>query len=249
MQHARDRGVGGGRHAAAAQDAGVARLQADARGVGGDVGTGLVDDGDHAERHAHARKLDAVVEHALLLHLAQRIGKRHEVLERRGHRLDAPLVEHQAVEQAFLGACLARGVHVAPVRLDDLGDMRAQGCRHRAQRLVALSGAFAPQRARSVPRRLGDLQNLGFDQVVAHMIETSPSIETSARAPAASAGRPTEPLTRTRRARRDAPAGARRDGPAGGCPRASSGRGPPRAPPRRTPPTRVRARTRAPSDP
>src|SRR5213083_1527710 len=43
----------------AAQDAGVARFQAQRRGVGGDVGARFVDDADHAQRHAHPADLDS----------------------------------------------------------------------------------------------------------------------------------------------------------------------------------------------
>ena len=42
---------------AAAQDRGVAGLEAQRAGVGGHVGAALVDDADHAERHAHALEL------------------------------------------------------------------------------------------------------------------------------------------------------------------------------------------------
>ena len=51
-------GVLGG--AAAAQDDGIARLEAEGGRVDGDVGPGLVDDGDHAERHAHPAHVEPV---------------------------------------------------------------------------------------------------------------------------------------------------------------------------------------------
>jgi hypothetical protein len=44
---------------ATAQDGGVAGFQAQRGGVGGDVGPRLVDDADHAQRHAHLADLDA----------------------------------------------------------------------------------------------------------------------------------------------------------------------------------------------
>ena len=108
----RDGGAGLGRQGTAAQHAGVARLQADARSIGSDVGASLVDDGHHAERDRHARQLDAAIERARIEHAAERVGKRHQVLERVGHGHDTPFVEHQAIEQAFLGAGLTRCVHI-----------------------------------------------------------------------------------------------------------------------------------------
>ena len=45
---------------AAAQDRGIARLEAERAGVGGDVGPALIDDADDAERRAHALDVEAV---------------------------------------------------------------------------------------------------------------------------------------------------------------------------------------------
>ena len=62
------------REAAAAQDAGVARLDAQTRGVGGDIGTCLVDHRDDAERHAVLDHAQPVVELASLQDLAEDLG-------------------------------------------------------------------------------------------------------------------------------------------------------------------------------
>ena len=55
-----DREVRAQRARRAAQERGVARLQAEAGGVAGDVGPVLVDDRDDAERHPHPLDLEAV---------------------------------------------------------------------------------------------------------------------------------------------------------------------------------------------
>ena len=55
-----DRGVARPGAGGAAQQHGVAGLQADPGGVGGDVGAGLVDHPDHAERHPHLAQLEPV---------------------------------------------------------------------------------------------------------------------------------------------------------------------------------------------
>ncbi len=81
---------------AAAQDAGVARLDAQRRRVGGHVGARFVDDADHAERHAHLRHLDAGRPRHALRDRADRIGQRRHLLDARGHLLDRALGEASA---------------------------------------------------------------------------------------------------------------------------------------------------------
>ena len=78
--------------AAAAQHDGVARLQAEPGGVDGHVGARLVDDGDHAERHAHARELDAVGQPAPVFDLADRVGQRGQLADARGSLFEPVLV-------------------------------------------------------------------------------------------------------------------------------------------------------------
>ena len=85
-QHLDDRGVAGPRARGAAQQHRVAGLQADAGGVGGDVGPGLVDDPDHAERHPHLAELEPVGQRAAADHLADRVGQAGDVAQPLGHR-------------------------------------------------------------------------------------------------------------------------------------------------------------------
>ena len=61
---------------AAAQDRGVAGLEAQRAGVGGHVRAALVDDADDAERHAHALDGHAVRPRPAFGDLADRIGQR-----------------------------------------------------------------------------------------------------------------------------------------------------------------------------
>lgn len=75
------------------------------------------------------------------------------------HGFDAVLVEHEAVEEAFR-AGLARRVHVAAVRLDDGGRMRAQRRRHGGQRAVALVCARLRERPARRARLPGDAPHL-----------------------------------------------------------------------------------------
>ena len=75
-QHRHDRRVGAPRARGTAQQHRVAALQADAGGIGGDVGTGLVDDPDDAERHPHLAQLQAVGQGRAAQHLADGVRQR-----------------------------------------------------------------------------------------------------------------------------------------------------------------------------
>ena len=114
--HARgDGAVGAQRFAAAAQDGGVARLQAQPGGVGGDVGARLVNDADHAQRHAHAPDADAARALAQFGDGADRIVEARDLLQALGHFFDAGGAEFQPVEQRRRKAVRARLGHVLGV--------------------------------------------------------------------------------------------------------------------------------------
>ena len=99
----------------AAQDGGVAGLQAQRARIAGHVGPALVDDADDAERHAHARDVEAVGPRPLRDGGADGIGQRGDVLDAARHGLDALLVERQPVEHGAGQALGARRLHVARV--------------------------------------------------------------------------------------------------------------------------------------
>ena len=158
----RDGGAGLGRQGTAAQHAGVARLQTDARSIGGDVGARLVNNRHHAERNGHARKLDAAIKRARIEYATERIGKRHQVLERVGHGHDTPFVEHQAIEQAFLGAGLTRCVHILGIGGHDGAGLIAQGTSHSGQGGVTLLRGSLRERRASILGGLRDRQHFLF---------------------------------------------------------------------------------------
>ncbi len=116
----REHGVGVRRRRRAAQHDRVARLQAQRRGVDRDVGPGLVDDRDHAERHAHLADVEAVGQPEAVDDLADRVGERGDRAHPRGDPGDARLVEREAVEERRRQPALAPGLHVARVGLEDL---------------------------------------------------------------------------------------------------------------------------------
>ena len=107
-----------GMHAlgAAAQDGGIAGLQAQRTGIAGHVGPALVDDADDAQRHAHARDVEAVGPRPLRDRGADRIGQRGDLFDAARHALDALCVERQAIEHGARQALGARGIHVARIR-------------------------------------------------------------------------------------------------------------------------------------
>ena len=78
---------------AAAQDRGVAGLQAQRAGISGDVGTAFVDDADDADRHAHALEFETIGPRPLCEHGADGIGKRGDVVKALRHAVDALLVQ------------------------------------------------------------------------------------------------------------------------------------------------------------
>ena len=120
-------GVGGG--AAAAQDDGVAALEAEAGGVDGDVGAGLVDHADHAHRDAHLADLQAVGEGGAAHDLADRVGQGGDVAQGLGDGGEAGRVEAQAVLEAVGHAVLAAAGEVALVGRDDARRWRRRGRR------------------------------------------------------------------------------------------------------------------------
>ena len=152
---------------AAAQHHDVARLDAKRAGIGGDVGAGLVDHADDADRHAHAADHEPVRPRPFLDLGADRIGQGRDVVQALGHGLDARLVQQQAVLQRRRHAGGLGGGDVLGVGGEDRGLLargsagrprRARGswprCRHCAGRRRRLSRAGrARPRSRRHPRQ------------------------------------------------------------------------------------------------
>ena len=113
--------VGAGCEASAPQHAGVARLHADAGGIGGHVGPRLVDHGHHAKGHRHAAQADAVVQGGFQGHHAEGVGQLPQLVEGIGHGAHPGLVQHEPVQQGLARTGRPGRVHIAPVGLHDLG--------------------------------------------------------------------------------------------------------------------------------
>ena len=129
---------------AAAQDAGISRLEAKGSGVGGDVGTRFVDNADDAERHAHVTDLDAARPKFELTYFADGIGQRRDFAHAFGHCRDARCVEREAIDKRRIAARAARrrdvlrvgGQQTFLVANDCQGDCLQRGilCRRRRAR-------------------------------------------------------------------------------------------------------------------
>ena len=145
----------------AAQNAGVAGADADARGVGRHVGTCLVHHGDQAQRHTHAGQVHTACKHAMIEHAAHGIGQLSELLQAGSHALDALGRQQQAVEKPRRGARIARGGHIEPVGGNDGISAIAQRRGHGAHSLLALGIARRGKRARSGLGLNGKIVNIG----------------------------------------------------------------------------------------
>ncbi len=141
---------------AAAQDGGVARLQAQRGGVGGDVRAGFVDDADDAERHAHPADLDAGGPELEVGHLADRIGQLGDLFDAFGHAVNAFFRKRQAVEHGGFQPGGARGGEILLVGGDQRGLVAADGGGDVQQRGVLLGGGRHRQPPRGGTRVAAD---------------------------------------------------------------------------------------------
>ncbi len=112
---------------AAAQDRGIARLEAERAGVGGDVRPALEDDADDAERRAHALDVEAVGTIPFGDDGVDRVGQGGDLPEPFRHRRDALVGERQPVDEGGVAALL---LHVGDV-VRVLGEDRRGVCAQR----------------------------------------------------------------------------------------------------------------------
>ena len=144
-QHFDDRDVRPQGGCRAAQERGVARLQADAGGVARDVRPVLVDDRDDAERHAHPLDLEAVRPLPAVEHLAHRIGQTSDVAQPVRHRLEAGIGETQAVEWPRFHPASDRLVEIDRICGEDLTAAIDEQVGGREQGGVLLGGRRASE--------------------------------------------------------------------------------------------------------
>ena len=137
------------RFGAAAQNAGIARFEAEAGRVRGHVGTRLIDDADDPEGDAHAADLDAGGAILEVADLADWIGERGNLSQAIGHRRDRGGLQGQAVDERGVVAGRARSADVPPVGGEKLRLVAADRRRDRIERGVL----GVRRRAGQSPRR------------------------------------------------------------------------------------------------
>jgi hypothetical protein len=119
----------------AAQQHRVAALEAERRGVHGDVGARLVDHGDHAEGDAHLTHGEPVGTPREAEHLAHRIVHRDDLAHRLGDGVEALAIEREAIEQRVAEARFAAAREVFFVRAQHGLTKARQRARRRGQPL------------------------------------------------------------------------------------------------------------------
>ncbi|MNC25423.1 hypothetical protein D3C75_735110 [compost metagenome] len=144
-----DGAIGMDRLGAAAQDGGVAGLQAQAGGVDGHVGPRLVDDPDHAQRHAHLADLDAGRPVAHVADRADRVRQAGDLAQALDHAVDARRGQRQTVEQRGVETIGAAIGQVLLVGGQQGGARGIEGARSSQQGVVLLRGSGARGDARS----------------------------------------------------------------------------------------------------
>ena len=124
---------------AGAQEDGVPALRAQGRRLRRDVRAGLVDHEYHAERDADLPHREAVRAPPAGGDLADGVGERRHLAQRRGDPLEPPLVQRQPVEEGRPLAGLARRLQVRAVRLQDVAAAPADENKLIAERRQKLS--------------------------------------------------------------------------------------------------------------
>ena len=150
----------------AAQQAGVAALEAQAGHVDGDVRARLVDDEQHAERHAHLLHVEPVRQPPAADDLADGIVERGDRAHRVAQLEHALGVERQAVEQRARLAG-ARGPRRDPRRWP----RRSRPSRARARRAICSSAASLAPRPSVASVRAAARARVLADSVVTAIVE------------------------------------------------------------------------------
>ena len=129
----------------------VAALQAQARGIDGDIRTGLIDHADDAERHAQLTHLQAIGKGVAANDLAHRVGQAGDIPEGLGDVGDARRREGEPVDERCRSSGLHRPGNIGLVRRDDLGGSRIEGIGYREERGILLVPGQQAQGRSSLP--------------------------------------------------------------------------------------------------
>ena len=112
--------------AAAAEDAGVARLDAQSRGIYSDVGPRFVNDGDNAQRNSHLAKVQAVGPVPFFETAADRVGKLDDLAYTDSHIVNPLFCQLQTIQHGFAHAVVPCRGNIEPIRFDNPGRLPFQ---------------------------------------------------------------------------------------------------------------------------
>ena len=115
---------------AAAQNARRTGLEAQHSRIHGDIRASLIDDADHAHRHALLTDVQTVRTLVHPEHLTDRVGQRRHLTAAFGDARNALFVQHQTVDQAVVQTCRSAVFNINPVCRDDLVRMCHQCVRN-----------------------------------------------------------------------------------------------------------------------
>ncbi|MNS95139.1 hypothetical protein D3C72_1293830 [compost metagenome] len=136
-----NRTVGMNRFRATAQNGRIAGLQAQAGSIDGHVGTGFVDDPDHAQRHAHLADLNARRTEAHVADRTDRIRQCSDLTQTDDHAVDARRGQFQTLQQCRFQTIGATGGQILLIGGGKLGARGVQGIGSSLQGAVFLRGA------------------------------------------------------------------------------------------------------------
>ena len=159
-----DGAIGQERFFAAAQDASVARLEAQRSSVGGNTRASFVHHGDHTEWNAHARNLQAVGPRFGTFDATDEIGHRCDLFDRRCQGRHTFVIEAQSIDHRGCHAAFGGRGDVVRVGPQDIGGAAANGFCDRAQRRRALFRTCFGHHARGRARLLRELRDLGGER-------------------------------------------------------------------------------------
>jgi hypothetical protein len=146
----------------AAEDAGVAALEAQRRDVDGDVGPALVDRQHHAQRHAHLADLQPVGPAPAVDDLGDRVRLRRHLPHTVGHRGQALVIHGEPIEHGLGQAGVAAGGEVFLIGRVDAVEGGVQGAGDGGEGAVFGGAAEIGQFPTGGARGAGQAQGAGF---------------------------------------------------------------------------------------
>ncbi len=149
--------------APAPQDRGIAGFEAEPCGIGRHVRPRLVDDADHAERHADARYFETVWPRPARHHLTDRIGKRCDLAQPLRHGSDAGVLHGEPIEKRGILPLGARSLEVLGIRFENLGRRRLKPLGHDEERGVLRLGRGEREYTRRLARAAPHIEHHRLD--------------------------------------------------------------------------------------